>query len=760
MKKRIILLFHILAALALAAGLGVLYAENPSGNGISWLSAQSYEESPGFAQAVNEDLAQIKKFAEYKDAFEEDGEPDMGRLVVRASTDNGQMNYTLGDMLNTAQQFGLSLDPSTHAATIDPAVSSGLDYEIKVTHKYYDPHFFEHLPQGPGQGRTSPRELSYEVALAYSRYFELRERFRDTPGNLVFFYHAMTYGGQYDDVSNTAKSDDEIVLYPKYVRAEGNTRQPETNIEPAPASVLQPMNDYSYSAVENEYLFAAGIDTAYPYRDRYRAASETFEARKRTARRSLAVCAAAGIVMLVTLAAAVVLPSDRDASDAADRLPLGALVLICAAFAALFYLLLRLTAFRAVSLVAPEQQRAYWFAAIRVLLLYFAALYLFLELADRLRRGTLLQNTFLYRAGSVLSERAKTGAPAGQLTAEYLVFLLLNLGLCLTAGFALGGGGPEGGVLARAAGFLLVLLDTGAFLVLLRRASARKRLSDALRRISEGDTGYEVPEKDFRGEQLGIAESINHISSGLKTALDEQVKAERLKADLITNVSHDIRTPLTTIINYVDLLKREDIRDGRAREYIDVLDRKSERLKKLTEDLLEASKASSGNIKMEITRLDLCEIAKQAGAEFDDRFHKRQLELCLSVPGHPVLVDADGRHLWRVLDNLYSNAAKYALAGTRVYADVLETADASVFVIKNVSQDKLNISPEELTERFVRGDVSRNSEGSGLGLSIAQSLTKLMGGELVIEIDGDLYKASVRFLRRREQTAEREKEEN
>ena len=252
-----------------------------------------------------------------------------------------------------------------------------------------------------------------------------------------------------------------------------------------------------------------------------------------------------------------------------------------------------------------------------------------------------------------------------------------------------------------------------------------------------------MEESEYTGNELELARSLNSISGGLDRAINEQVKAERLKADLITNVSHDIRTPLTSIINYVDLIKREEIDNEKIREYVDVLDKKSARLKNLTEDLLEASKASSGNVRLEMNRLDMVALASQAGGEFEDKFSARRLELEFNTQETHAFVLADGRHLWRVFENLYNNAAKYAMDGTRVYADIYSKDDKHVFTIKNVSAAKLNISPDELTERFVRGDTSRSTEGSGLGLSIAKSLTKLMGGELVIEIDGDLYKASV-----------------
>ena len=242
-----------------------------------------------------------------------------------------------------------------------------------------------------------------------------------------------------------------------------------------------------------------------------------------------------------------------------------------------------------------------------------------------------------------------------------------------------------------------------------------------------------------------LAEGLNRISDGLETALAEQVKSERLKADLITNVSHDIKTPLTSIINYVDLLKRENIENPTVQQYLEILDQKSQRLKTLTEDLVEASRASSGNIKLDIADIDLVELVQQTTGEFEDRFSARHLELVNSLPNEVILIEADGRRLWRVLENLYNNAYKYALENTRVYASVEDLGSEVVFTIKNISSSPLNISPEELTERFVRGDVSRTTEGSGLGLSIAKDLTALQGGKLEITIDGDLFKASVTF---------------
>jgi len=230
------------------------------------------------------------------------------------------------------------------------------------------------------------------------------------------------------------------------------------------------------------------------------------------------------------------------------------------------------------------------------------------------------------------------------------------------------------------------------------------------------------------------------------------MKNERLKADLITNVSHDIKTPLTSIINYVDLLKREDIPNERAQNYLEVLEQKSQRLKQLTEDLLEASKISSGNITLQMERINFVELVYQTGGEFNEKFEAKGLTAITKLPREPVVIMADGRRIWRVVENLYNNVAKYAMANTRVYVDMTMEEDWVTLSIKNISQNALNIQADELTERFIRGDVSRSTEGSGLGLSIAKNLTELMGGEFEIYLDGDLFKVSISF--RRESTVE------
>ncbi|MDE5778468.1 MAG: HAMP domain-containing histidine kinase [Lachnospiraceae bacterium] len=238
---------------------------------------------------------------------------------------------------------------------------------------------------------------------------------------------------------------------------------------------------------------------------------------------------------------------------------------------------------------------------------------------------------------------------------------------------------------------------------------------------------------------------INHIGDGLKAAVETSLKDERMKTELITNVSHDLKTPLTSIINYIDLLKKEEMPNDEARHYIEVLETKAQRLKHLTEDLVEAAKATSGNIDLEMMPLTFDELMKQALGEFDDKFQKKNLTLVAAYPKEPAVIVADGRRLYRVIENVLQNAYKYALEGTRIYAELSNNQKVITFTLKNVSAAPLNISPEELMERFTRGDASRTTEGSGLGLSIAKDLTRLQGGTFDILLDGDLFKVVVSF---------------
>ena len=237
-----------------------------------------------------------------------------------------------------------------------------------------------------------------------------------------------------------------------------------------------------------------------------------------------------------------------------------------------------------------------------------------------------------------------------------------------------------------------------------------------------------------------MAHSVNSIGMGIDKAVDQNVKNERMKTDLITNVSHDIKTPLTSIINYVHLLDQEELENEKAQGYVKILEEKSNRLKILVDDLVEASKLSSGTIKLTKTKINLTELIRQSLGEYEEKFEDKKLNIVTNFPEDEVYIFADGRKMWRLLENLYGNIYKYALANTRVYIDANIVGSKVRVEVKNISESQLNFNSDQLTERFIRGDVSRSTEGSGLGLSIAQSIVENHGGTIDIILDGDLFK--------------------
>lgn len=363
-----------------------------------------------------------------------------------------------------------------------------------------------------------------------------------------------------------------------------------------------------------------------------------------------------------------------------------------------------------------------------------------LSLVRRIKAKTLYTNSLIYRINKHLHQKTKEFFKHHNITYRVAIFLLVFIGIQAFGVFVYRSTYDE---------LLLLILIALSYLylvvMLMRVAIDLGIILDGIKKMQEGDMNLKLPTEKLCSSVSELGEYINNISDGLSVAVEERTKSERFKAELITNVSHDIKTPLTSIINYVDLLKKEPIDNPKAKEYLEILTNKSWRLKTLIEDLVEASKASSGAIKMNLQKLNLVELLKQAAGEFDDRFHENQLDLVITAPKEPISIFADGRSTFRIIDNLFSNVNKYAMKGTRVYVDVSIRSGYGILSVKNISRDKLNITPDELMERFVRADTSRNTEGSGLGLSISRSLTTLQHGTFDIEVDGDLFKAIVTF---------------
>ncbi len=283
------------------------------------------------------------------------------------------------------------------------------------------------------------------------------------------------------------------------------------------------------------------------------------------------------------------------------------------------------------------------------------------------------------------------------------------------------------------------------FALVLMTALMLRRLQRGGEALAAGDLAYQVETNRLLWDFKRHGENLNRIGEGMSAAVEQRLKSERMKTELITNVSHDIKTPLTSIINYADLIEKEPCENGKVTGYAAVLHRQSERLKRLIDDLVEASKASTGNLEVQLAPCEIGVLLTQAAGEYEQRLRERELELVAKTGERPLKIRADGRRLWRVFDNLMGNACKYAQSGTRVYLTLEENEGQAVISLKNTSREMLDIPSEELLERFVRGDASRKTEGSGLGLSIAKSLTELQGGSMELVTDGDLFKVVLRF---------------
>lgn len=373
------------------------------------------------------------------------------------------------------------------------------------------------------------------------------------------------------------------------------------------------------------------------------------------------------------------------------------------------------------------------------------ALWWCMSLAVRVKTGGMIRGTLCYKLLRFLGRAVRavwgwgkmivTAIPLiwrGMLIlcgAEFIGFLILAM--------SYSGAGPIGFFINLFVFFPLALLAL----------ISAKKLRTGASEIAKGNTAYRIDTKYLFGEFRRHAEDLNAIQSGISRAVDARLRSERMKTELITNVSHDIKTPLTSIISYVDLLSKEEIENEKAREYLEVLQRQSARLKKLTDDLVEASKASSGALPVTIEDCDLSVMLDQTAGEYGEKLTEKGLTLVVRKGEGSVPVRADVRHTQRIFDNLMGNILKYALPGTRVYLELTEGESGPAVIFRNTSRSELKLSAEELTERFVRGDASRSSEGSGLGLSIARSLAELQGGSLAVTVDGDLFKVTLGFTR-------------
>ena len=721
---------------------------------------QPYWETAGCGDFIAQEVHSESRYAKYKPLFEKDGKYDETRTI---------------DILDPAQTDEKKKDKNTTFEVsvlqemLEDGVADELDYILEVPEEffgsaseYYEEYYGEkasenlvledvtkgHLPlslisleqqiqergaEGTAYGIQVFRALS-EVLSDLQVYLDGRNVNMDS--NIKVFAKNTQDGTVFTNVKEWEKRKevpDEIpdtcTWMLSYTREDGQITYHNEADNRARQELQSFFRDSQVMGDNEEVLIALDLD--FTSLDHLREVKETYDVYQPHFRFYVAAAVLCLILGLACFVVATIQTGRKEKGGEIvlsrfDHMPTeAAAVLVLAVFFLVF-------AF-GISVTNTVYSSAVSMAFISVISMAETVVFMwgYLSLVRRKKAKTLWENSLTRSIVHMCRRVYDARQTSGKVIILFIGFILAHLILLeLFGGFAI---------------VLALIGDTLVLLYLVKESAGRETIKEGLRKIAAGELHYKIDTSTLKGENAEMAGCVNSVGDGLQAAVKKAMKDERFKAELITNVSHDIKTPLTSIINYVDLLKRENIQDEKIRGYIDILDAKSQRLKQLTDDLIEASKVSTGNVELHMSRLQVQQLLQQACGEFEDKLAQKGLVTVLNQTGEPVVITADGKQLWRIFENLLNNICKYAMPGTRVYIDLNLVEKKAVLTFKNMSEYPLNISADELTERFTRGDASRSTQGSGLGLSIAKNLTQLQGGQFEIYLDGDLFKVTLTF---------------
>ena len=708
---------------------------------------QSFTDSGYFAEVFKETSQEIIKYVILKEQFEvngvydEDKEIDIvayanGRIVAGQQMDgeNGfwqRIQYRLGDLIKWADagyeedENGILVEAYTPLSgkSIHQSLEDGsMDYDNAKRNSQMTEQVLDSI--------RSDSEL-------YKRYLN---KYDVNDSNVRYWISGDRHSHVYTNMTDQ-ESKDEM----KNVEENWGSYFYYDNVSLHMRTSVDGMEDYFYEqlermtgAVGENTMVLISVDTDFPYADSFASANREFQKYHPWIIGGIFLLACSVISFIMTLVLLTTTAGRVEGQE--DKIRMNLVDKIKAEFIFLaLVLLLVITTVVAVQIVYGNWKipGMLIMAGTMTYVCDSVFLVLYLSLVRRVKADMLWKSSLIYW---ILSGIRKVFSNV-RITARIMLYFIGGNLLFLLLVYE-----TFVGRSVLAALFAVCLMAAGAY-YMLRNSIQRNKILEGVNKIAEGNLKFKIDTEGFYGGNKSFADAVNNIGDGLYRAVDENTKNERMKADLITNVSHDIKTPLTSIINYVNLIKMEHIENERLKEYVDILDAKAQRLKQLTEDLVEASKISSGNIELHMQCIDFVELVYQTGGEFNEKFEKKDLTTITKLPKEPVYIMADGRRIWRVVENLYNNVAKYALAHTRVYVTVEATETEMEFSIKNISEQEIKVDTTELTERFIRGDTARTTEGSGLGLSIAKNLTGLMDGRFSIGLDGDLFKVSVCFPR-------------
>ena len=598
-------------------------------------------------------------------------------------------------------------------------------------------------------------DVSRDIAYRYRNYTEMQEGGEDpvkAPSNVYYYVEDYNTGSRYTNLGvKSLVAARTLVSEKENVRLlfEGDRR---FNIMVSAAD--HPVNDNTsvyfmqsrFTGNSESVLIA--YDTTYAAGDELQSSAVFYRQRKPYLIRALAVGIAA-LILLSGLLLACVADAFRYGSTASTRrrsafpagfeavpteIALGIILILC-----IEWWMVSRWAIEQLPIWSELPERLGWSAAVCVE--YWIALTGLLHMVLRIRSGGFWRNSVIYTV--IMSGRQVYSArrSSERLVIAYVGFVILNMVFLLIGGIA-------GGIMA-------LILNFAALLYLMRDVVGSKSVREGLDQISKGKLEYRINTQVLTGESREMGEAVNEMGEGLQRSVSAMLEHERLKSELITNVSHDLKTPLTSIMNYVDLLKKEQLPEGNARSYVEILDNKTRRLKQLTEDLIEVSRINSGNVHLDMQPLQIWYFLQQACGEFEDRFEENDLSIDLSRAAkngqkENWMILADGAQLWRVFENLLGNAAKYSRPGTKVSVRLSAEGDHIQVRVSNIPSIPVTLSAQELEERFTRGDASRSTEGSGLGLSIAKSLTEYMGGTFSLNVGEELFEAQIVFPERKD----------
>lgn len=584
------------------------------------------------------------------------------------------------------------------------------------------------------EGRQEVKQAAPETIEEYKKYYNKYEQ------NATNLYYWLGHKDDHSCITNMDEDMNEDEAYEKaislgrYIWFDMETFFFDTNIGGMEKNYYGNMAQYNSFTKKDSTLMVA-VDVNFSQDDDLAVAKREFDKLYPWAKRSFVMIAGSGIIWLICLCYMTVAAGKRSEDKsvhltAFDRLrteiPAG-LLLVSLVFISY--------------LAAKVHGQDYGtmgrmvVAGTFTLLADICFMGLYLSLVRRVKADTFFENSYLNWLLVNLKNTVRNKYLGTRMT--FIIWGIVAANLCV-AYLAFG----RRYVWAY---ILLAIFVVFTLIYFSQRIIQRRKILEGIGRITQGDIEYKLDLNEYQGDEYLLAEGINHIGEGLATAISERVSDERMKANMITNISHDIKTPLTSIINYIGLLRREEIENPNVQAYIEVLEQKSMRLKQLMEDLVEVSRISSGNITLQMADIDLLELVRQTRGEFNEKLEQKGLNVISKFPKDPVMIYADGRQLWRVIGNLYNNVAKYAMPDTRVYVELEKKDYEASFSIKNISESMLEVDADTLAERFVRGDESRSTEGSGLGLSISKMLTELMGGRFEIEVDDDLFRVKVTF---------------